>query len=198
MSSTLTSLVVGLYVLIVGVVGLLAQSVGNLLLSVLATGLIAILFQPLRQRMQSVVNRLLYGERDDPVTVLEQLSRQLAQTTTPDAMLTTLVATVAHTLKLPYVALVTDDAATVIASQGSRTTLDDAGVEQWPLTHQGEIIGQLQIARRGRNESFPPPEQRLLQEIASRAGVALHAAREPNHVRFTRWHQLEGLGLRLH
>jgi hypothetical protein len=60
------------YILLVGVLSLFFQG-SNLWLSVIATGLIAILFQPLRQALQRAVNRLLYGERDDPATVLSRL-----------------------------------------------------------------------------------------------------------------------------
>ena len=65
----LTILVVGLYVLVVSIPGTLLHTYGNVLNSVLATGLIAVLFQPLRARLQSMINRLMYGERDDPYAV---------------------------------------------------------------------------------------------------------------------------------
>lgn len=188
----LSTLVIGCYALIVGLAGALTQSADNLLLSILATGLIAILFQPLRQRMQTMVNRMLYGERDDPVTVLERLSHRLAQTTSPDAMLTSLVETVAHTLKLPYVALVTGDVNSIMASYGSRAALDDEWLDRWPLSHQGETIGQLQIARRGRGESFARHEQRLLQEVAHRAGATVHAAQLDVELQRSRQQQVSG------
>ena len=63
--SALTACVVGFYVLIVGYLGTLFRTVDNLLISLLATGLVAILFTPLRDRLQSAVNRLMYGERED-------------------------------------------------------------------------------------------------------------------------------------
>ncbi|MFL5803432.1 MAG: hypothetical protein ACJ8CR_17030, partial [Roseiflexaceae bacterium] len=66
----LTASVAGLYVLVVGALSALVQSRGNLLISFVATGLVAILFQPLRVRVLRAVNRLLYGERDDPYAVL--------------------------------------------------------------------------------------------------------------------------------
>ncbi len=73
----LTAAIVGLYALIVGSLGALFQSEGNLLISLLTTGLIAMLFAPLRERLQRGVNRLMYGERDDPYTVLSRLGGQL-------------------------------------------------------------------------------------------------------------------------
>jgi hypothetical protein len=76
----LSALLIGLYILLVGAFSALFQSGGNLLFSILATGLIAILFNPLRQRLQAVVNRMMYGERDDPLQVLSQLGKQMEET----------------------------------------------------------------------------------------------------------------------
>ena len=46
----LTTLVVGIYVLIVGVAGVFFQTSDNLLISVLVIGVVAVLFQPLREQ----------------------------------------------------------------------------------------------------------------------------------------------------
>jgi signal transduction histidine kinase len=169
---TLLTVIGTVYVMSVGLLGVMVQERSNWLLAVLATGLTAILFQPMRQRMQLAVNRLLYGQRDEPVTVLEQLSQRLAQTTTPDAMLSSLVETVAQTLKLPYVALVTIDGETTAASAGNPAE----PVENLPLYYQGEVVGQLRLALRRAGEAFALHEVRLLQEIARRAGATVHAA----------------------
>jgi hypothetical protein len=48
----LTTSVVGLYVLVVGALGTLLQTGGNFVISLVATGLVAVLFQPLRERLQ--------------------------------------------------------------------------------------------------------------------------------------------------
>src|SRR5215218_9370410 len=63
---SLTAAVAGIYVLAVVGLGALFQERGNLGVSLLATGVVAVLFQPLRSRLQRAVNRLMYGERDDP------------------------------------------------------------------------------------------------------------------------------------
>src|SRR5215208_3164652 len=72
----LTACVVGVYVLAVGSLGTLFQR-GNLVISLLATGLVAVLFQPLRSRLQRGVNRMMYGERDDPYAVISRLGRRM-------------------------------------------------------------------------------------------------------------------------
>ncbi|HJZ46607.1 MAG TPA: GAF domain-containing sensor histidine kinase, partial [Roseiflexaceae bacterium] len=197
----LTASVVGLYVLVVGYLGTLFQTSGNLLVSLIATGVIALLFQPLRNRLQRGVNRLLYGERDDPYAALARLGQRLEATLAPDAVLPAIVETVAQALKVPYVAiaLTTDD-----RPFDPSTTLRGAAAQGRPpttgqrfeiiaahgatpsalsschlviLSYQGETIGQLILAPRAPGEPFSPPDQRLLDDLARQAGVAVHAVR---------------------
>ena len=73
----LTASTVGLYVLVVGGLGALFQGHGTGLISLLAAGLIALLFAPLRAWLQHSVNRLLYGERDEPYAVLARLGERI-------------------------------------------------------------------------------------------------------------------------
>jgi signal transduction histidine kinase len=179
--------VVGLYVLLVGSLGALFQSSGNLLIALLATGLAAFLVQPLRARLQRSVNRLMYGERDDPYTVLSRLSQQLKTTLAPAAVLPTITQVVAQTLKLPYVAIALKqgDEMVVAAEAGDGWEMGDRATHpqpptpnsHLPLVYQAETVGQLLVAPRAPGESFTPAEWRLLEDIAVQAGVAAHAMR---------------------
>ena len=101
----LTACVVGIYVLVVGYLGALFRTGSNLVISLLATGLVAVLFQPLRGLLQRSVNRLLYGQRDEPYRVISRLGQRLEATVAPDAALSVIVETVALALKLPYAAI---------------------------------------------------------------------------------------------
>ena len=101
----LTAFVVGFYALVVGGAGALLQAQGNLLVSVLATGLVAVLFAPLKDRLQRSVNRLMYGERDDPYAVLSRLGQRLEATLAPEAVLPVIVEDVAKALRLPHAAI---------------------------------------------------------------------------------------------
>src|SRR5215204_6187937 len=105
----LSACVVGIYVLAVVALGALFQARGNFAISLLATGLAAVLFQPLRNRLQRSVNRLMYGERDDPYAVISRLGRSLEATLAPEAVLPTVVQTIAQALKLPYAAILLKD-----------------------------------------------------------------------------------------
>ncbi len=171
--SVLTAGVVGVYVAIVAGLGAVFQLQGNLLVSLLATSLIAMLFQPARSRLQSAVNRLMYGERDDPYTVLSRFGQRLEATLASDSILPITVETITQTLKLPYAAIRLSNE--TVATHGTLPL--NARPESFPLVYQGETIGQLDIAPRAAGESFTPAERRLLTDIAHQAGVAAHAAR---------------------
>ena len=69
---------IALYILAVGSFSSIFQNTHmNTAIAFLVTGLIAVLFEPLRARLQRGVNRLMYGERDDPATILARLSQQI-------------------------------------------------------------------------------------------------------------------------
>jgi signal transduction histidine kinase len=169
----LTAIVIVIYVLAVGALGTFFQARGNLLIALLATGLVAVLFQPLRERLQGGVNRLIFGERDDPIEALSRLGRRLEPALAPGAVLPTLVETIAQTLKLPYVAILLPGKAgdRVAASHGRPSSQ----TVEFPLVYQGRTIGQLLVVPRYPDESFGPSEMRLLRNLASQAGAAVYA-----------------------
>jgi signal transduction histidine kinase len=168
-------IVTGLYILLVGMVGVLFQSVGNSFLVILATGLIAVLFQPLRQSLQRGINHFMYGERDDPYAVLSRLSQRLEATLAPEAVLPTIVETIAQSLKLPYAGItLNQDGEFRIAAEFGRSQGEPISL---PLIYQGEPIGELILAPRAPGDVFTPAERRLLDDLARQAGVAVHAVR---------------------
>ncbi len=91
----LSASVIGMYVLVVVYLGALLRTGNNPVISLVATGLVAVLFQPLRSLLQRAINRLMYGERDDPYAVLARLGSRLEATLVPEKVLPTIVETVA-------------------------------------------------------------------------------------------------------
>lgn len=177
--SALTTAVLGIYLLIAGGLGLILQSPDNLASSLISVGIIAIIVQPTRDRLQRAVNHLMYGNRDDPYAALTQLGQRLENTLAPDAVLAIIVETVAQTLKLPYTAvsmtMQNDDSIQkpqIVASYGaaSKETLN------LPLTYQTEQVGSLIVGARS-GENFSNADRQLLSDLARQAGVAVHAVR---------------------
>jgi signal transduction histidine kinase len=184
--SALTVSVVVLYVLVVGGLGALLQAEGNPLISLVATGLIAFLFQSMREYLQRGVNRLFYGQRDDPLLALSQLGKRLEAAIAPEVVLPTLVETIAQTLKLPYVAisLRTGDEFKIAAQSGDEV----ADALNLPLNYQGETVGQLLAGPRRASESFSQADRQLLQNIAHQAGPAAYAVQLTRDLRRSRVH----------
>ena len=171
----LTLGVVAVYVLLVGGLGLLFQTRGNLVISLLATGFIAVAFNPVRERLQHGVNRLIYGQRDDPYAVLAQVSRQLQRSAVPSETLTSMVETVAATLKLPFVTVELTDQGELIG----QASVGRPGTEtvELPVHYQTETVGRLMVSPRAAHEEFTPQEQQLLRDIAAQIGPVAAATR---------------------
>jgi signal transduction histidine kinase len=159
-----------LYVIFIAVAGILTLDYNNLFVSLLATGVIALAFQSLRERLQRGVNRLLYGYRDEPYTVLSQLGQRLESTSQPSSIFPATVQTIAETLKLPYAAI----------ALNQRGILDSYGKvqskqETFPLTYGEETLGELVVSPRQSEESISKADHRLLSDLARQAGAAAHA-----------------------
>ncbi|NTU80356.1 MAG: histidine kinase [Chloroflexales bacterium] len=176
----LTACVVGLYVLVVSGLGALLAAQGNPLLALLATGLVAVLFQPLRAWLQRAINRLMYGDRDDPYAALARLGQRLEATLAHDAVLPTIVQTVRETLKVPYaaIALVEGTGDAMVTTSGVPTPEPLC----LPLSYRGARLGQLLVGPRAVGEGFTPADLRLLNDLARQAGSAIHAVQLTAHL----------------
>ena len=169
----LTAFVIATYALVVGGVGALWRGGGSVALPLLATGLVAVAFSPLRERVQRRVNRLVYGERHDPYGVLSRLGRQLAGVVRPEAVAPAVVEAVARALKASYVAV--DIGGAVVASTGVAA----AGAARFPLQHRGETVGDLVVS----GPELSTGDRRLLADLAGQSGAALYAAQESARTR---------------
>src|SRR5205807_5139760 len=86
---SLAAFITAVYVGIVVGVGTLVGAGGkpNLVLSIVATAIVAVAFQPVRERLQKVANRLVYGKRATPYEVLSEFSERVAETYAADEAL---------------------------------------------------------------------------------------------------------------
>jgi signal transduction histidine kinase len=161
---------IGLYALIVGGLGSVFVQ-AQLGLSVLAAGVLAVLFQPMLVLFRGFANRLFYGHRSDPYHALSVFGRQLEATQHPEDLPKKIVQTIASTLRLPYVALQTHtpDGGLQTVDLGSRlgTPLE------FPMVVKGVAVGSLLVSPRHAGESFHAGEKRLLEDLAAQAAVAM-------------------------
>lgn len=170
-AAIITLLVVATYLAVVWLAGARAGPAGAPLVALVV---VALGLQPVRLAVQRQVNRLLYGQRDDPYEVLAALGQRLegAAGPGPDGeALPGVARTAAQALRLPYVAVVSDGR--LVSAHGERPV----SVIAVPLLHDGESIGALEIGlRRGENR-IGPEDQRLLDDIARRLAGAVHNLR---------------------
>ena len=77
---SLAAFITAVYVAIVAGTGAIlgAGADSNLALSIFATAVVAVAFQPVRERVQRFANRLVYGKRASPYEVLTRFSEKIA------------------------------------------------------------------------------------------------------------------------
>jgi two-component system, NarL family, sensor kinase len=175
----LTVIVAGMYILTVSFLSVLFEG-DNLVFSLVATGVVAVSFHPLRDTLQRWINRLLFGDRDDPYKVLKRLSQQLETVWVANEMLPTIVETIAHALRLPYVAIALrhDGYYRVVAAYPS---LDEEprqdNTQIFPLIHGSETIGRIVLEPRGLDEQFSSADYQLLDMIVHQVSIAAYNVR---------------------
>ena len=179
---SLTALVIAGYVAIVGLLGTVLQAEGGLPVALVGTGIIATSFEPLREYLQRGVNRLMYGERDDPYQVLGRLSQRLEVVVAPELVLPTIAETISDALKLPYTAIALRqgerfEIAAAYRRPGATEHSIREAVEILPLIYQSEVVGQMILAPRAPGESFSVGDRQLLETVARQSGVAAYNVR---------------------
>ena len=146
----------------------------------------AVLGVPTQQWVQRTVNRLMYGQREEPMAVLTQLGERL-ELGSPETVLGAIVETVATTLKLPAVRIVSESGAT-IASVGA----SDFEEITLPISHHGEQVGQLVASVRARDEALHEHDFEILRLVARQAGPTVRAVQLNEELRRSRQEILEG------
>ncbi len=160
----LTLIVVGLYLGVSASAGLVTTGAVS---AVVAGALVALAALPLRDLLQRSINRLLYGDRDDPYLAISRLTSRLDAVAETTDVLPAVVRTVGECLRLPYVAVELRGA---IAAEHGRIGAGEP--YELPLTFQGEPLGRLRCETRRIGEAFSVSDLRLLRELAQHVAVA--------------------------
>ena len=171
--AVLTGGLVLIYAAVVGYLGSLFRTEASLPISLVGAALVAVLFAPLRDLVQRLVNRLMFGERDDPYEVLSRLGQRLEATLAPSEVLPVAVSTVAEALRLPYAAVEVErrSGLEIVATAGEPV----ADPVRLPLVYAGEPVGRLLLGPRPGESGFGPADRRLLGDLVRQIGVAVHA-----------------------
>ena len=127
----------------------------------------ALVLVPLRERLQRLVGRVVYGRWREPYEVLSGLAERLAAAADLDRLLDGAVAELGSELDLQAVS-VRDLDGTAVAGAGTADA--DTSV---PLQAYGTTVGRLDYRQPDRELSAS--EQRLIHDLASHLGGTLHA-----------------------
>jgi signal transduction histidine kinase len=175
------------YVLVVVGIGALVGRTEQFLLSLVTTAVIALAFQPLRQRAQRMANRLVYGPRATPYETMSQFSEHLSETFSQEDILDRMARILAqgtgaeraevwvragHRLLLASSSLPLDGSVPreLPLENGSLPPMERDRVA--PVSHQGELLGALAVVKK-RGESMNMVEEKLVSDLAAQAGLVL-------------------------
>jgi two-component system, NarL family, sensor kinase len=159
----LTLGVAGAYAVLVAVLDRLLRGAGA---PVLATVLIALAFNPARQRLQRLVDRAFYGARSDPVLAVSTVGQRLAGDD-----LGGVLDAIRAALRLPFAALRSPDAELAASGQPSAT------LHTVPLKYHGQHLGDLVVGVRTGERRLSGTDLAVLDLLANSLAVALHATR---------------------
>jgi signal transduction histidine kinase len=191
---SLAAFITAVYILIVVGVGALgsgsvhAGSRTNLVLSIVATAVVAVAFQPARERVQHLANRLVFGKRATPYEALSEFAGRMGETYAAGDALPRMARVLAEGTGADRAVVWLKDGAELAAGACWPTdgepparigfagggAPDIAGAGRVALVYyQGEALGALSVSKRP-GENLTPVEDKLISDLGAQAGLLLH------------------------
>lgn len=167
----LSVLIVSAYALLIGSIGYLIQGKAHAIVTMLATGLLAVLFQPLRAGVQRAVNQLVYGKRDDPYRILSKLTEQLESSLTRQSLLSSVAEKIATALQIPYAAIETYSQAGI--EQFAVYGMSTEDIVAIKLEVKGVPVGRLILGIHRLEEALPPGTRHMIEDLARQVSIAV-------------------------
>ncbi len=188
----LAAFITAVYAALVVGVGAAAGDQHSIYLSALAAAIVAVAFQPVRQRAALVANRLVYGRRATPYQVLSEFAHRIGGAYADDDVLPQMARMVAAGTGARRVVVwlrvggelrpgatagdpgAVPDPGPVPAAGELLPELPD-GDTTVPIRYQGKLLGALAIAM-PRDEPLRPAGAQLVAAVAAQAGPVLSNA----------------------
>jgi signal transduction histidine kinase len=189
------------YVAVVVGLGTLIGSAHNTFLTLVAAAVIAIAFNTVRDRARRFADRMVYGKRSTPYEVLSEFSEHMGDTYALDDILPRMATVLAEGTGgrsqiwlrlgdvLRSVAVWPADEK-LVASQDIIVEGDEpptfAGVSKaTPVLQGSELLGAITVTKSA-NDPLRPAEVRLIEDVASQAGLVLRNVRLIEELRASR------------
>jgi signal transduction histidine kinase len=147
--------------------------------------ILALIFQPVRSRLQRLANRLVYGKRATPYEVLANFSRGMSELYGDEDLTTRMARVLSEGTEADRAEVwlrVGDElrlaaswpagaagAASLRLESGEPPPIPGAASEV-PVRYQGELLGAVAVMKR---EDMTPTETRLVNDLAHEAGLIL-------------------------
>jgi signal transduction histidine kinase/plastocyanin len=161
-------------VVVVGISDALGRRNGaNVGLFIAATALVAVAFEPLRDRLQGMANVLIYGKRATPYEVISHFSGQMAETLETEEILPRMAEAAARGVGAERARV-----RVVLPGGGEESVVWPPGAPQAEfdrvitVMHNREPVGQIAVAKPP-GEPLTASEDGLLADLASQAGLAM-------------------------
>jgi signal transduction histidine kinase len=190
---SLAAFITAVYVLVVVGIGSLgsgsvhAGSRPNLGLSILATAVVAVAFQPVRERVQRLANRLVFGKRATPYEALSEFAGRMRGTYAADDLLPRMARVLAEGTGADRAVVWLKDGTGLVAGAcwptdgkppvrvgfagGGAPAI--TGTDRVALVYyEREALGALSVAKRP-GETLTPVEGKLMSDLAAQAGLLL-------------------------
>jgi GAF domain-containing protein len=172
-----TLLVAGGYVaIVVGVGGFLGARAGGYALSVMATALVALAFQPLRRRVARLADRIAYGSRALPYEALSDFSQRIGESPAPQSLLPAVAEAAGRAVSarrgVAVLELQGDLAQTATWPRDAPQVTPDLEVT---VRDSGGTLGRIGVEMH-RGRALRADEIRLLEGLAQQAAVAFRNA----------------------
>jgi signal transduction histidine kinase len=172
--SVLSGLLLLTYAVVVAIVG--EFSAGERRVAVAIAAVAALLAAAGWERAQRGVDRLLYGERRDPMAVATRLGTTTESADTPAEALQALADEAARALRLPCVQVLPADPRLPAVTSTGEVRIE-GGTDDFPLTSLGgHDVGTLRVTHRYPGERWRRSEREALDLAARRAAALVWAA----------------------
>jgi signal transduction histidine kinase len=194
---TLAAFITLVYVGLVAGVGTIVGNTRSPLLAAIAAAVIAVAFQPIRQRAARLSNRIVYGKRATPYEVLSDFAERMAGTYSVEDVLPRTARMLAESTganRSDVWLLVGSELRAAgswpsaevervpIVANGS---IEVPGAVAVPVRYRGEVLGALSL-QKPPGDPITSAERKLLDDVASQAGLVLRNARLIEELRASR------------